>query len=75
MIDWDSLRSRDFKRRPDDPEQFERYQAEALAHRHVPLEAIEGLVCRGVEERRKLEAMMESVGRSLIVQVRPDCYF
>jgi hypothetical protein len=42
-IDWDLLRRRDFKRDPDDPGKMERYQAEALVHRHLPVNALAGL--------------------------------
>ena len=35
-IDWKILQARDFKRDPNDPAKFERYQAEALVHRHCP---------------------------------------
>jgi hypothetical protein len=44
-VDWGILQQRDFKRDPDAPEKIERYQAEALVHEHVPLDALLGLVC------------------------------
>jgi len=44
-IAWELLQKRDFKRDPDDPEKIERYQAEALIHEQVPLEAFLGAVC------------------------------
>ena len=43
-IDWALLRSRDFKRDVEDPVKVERYQAEALVHRHVPIAALSGVV-------------------------------
>lgn len=36
-IDWLLLQRRDLKRDPEDPAKFERYQAEALVHRHLPV--------------------------------------
>ena len=39
-IDWELLRSKDFKTSDTDPGRQVRYQAEALVHRHVPLEAL-----------------------------------
>jgi hypothetical protein len=42
-IIWPSLQARDFKK--DDGDKFEKYQAEALVHRHVPVEALLGIVC------------------------------
>ncbi|MGD0585076.1 MAG: DUF4433 domain-containing protein [Oryzomonas sp.] len=45
QIDWQILQNRDFRRDPDDPGKFERYQAEALVYNHMPLEAFFGVVC------------------------------
>ena len=42
-IIWSTLQVRDFKR--DDSDKFEKYQAEALVHKHVPLDALLGIVC------------------------------
>lgn len=44
-IDWGILQHRDFKRDPDDPAKFERYEAEELAYRKVPVEALLGVAC------------------------------
>jgi hypothetical protein len=45
QIDWQILQDRNFKRDPDDPGKVERYQAEALVHNHIPIEAFIGVVC------------------------------
>lgn len=44
-IDWKILQDRDFKRDENDPQKFERYQAEALIHEHCPTSALLGIVC------------------------------
>jgi hypothetical protein len=44
-IPWDQLNRRDFKGDPDDPGKKERYQAEALIWKHVPLNALMGICC------------------------------
>lgn len=44
-IDWPLLQRRDFKRDPEDPAKFERYQAEALVFEHLPIQGILGIVC------------------------------
>ncbi len=44
-IDWTILQNRDFRRDPDDPAKIERYQAEALVHQYLPVEAIIGVAC------------------------------
>jgi hypothetical protein len=42
-IIWPVLQERNFRK--DDLDRFEKYQAEALVHRHVPLIALIGIVC------------------------------
>ncbi|WP_093411748.1 type II toxin-antitoxin system toxin DNA ADP-ribosyl transferase DarT [Salipiger profundus] len=42
-IIWHVLQARDFRR--DDIDKFEKYQAEALVYRHVPISALLGVVC------------------------------
>jgi hypothetical protein len=42
-VDWDLLNRKDFKHDPDDPGKKERYQAEALVWKHLPLEALLGI--------------------------------
>lgn len=44
-IPWTQLNRRDFKSDPDDPAKKERYQAEALIFRRVPLHALLGICC------------------------------
>jgi len=44
-LDWRILQARDFERDPRDLGKFERYQAEALVHRHLPAEVLTGIVC------------------------------
>ncbi|WP_371329131.1 DarT ssDNA thymidine ADP-ribosyltransferase family protein [Collimonas sp. OK607] len=41
-IDWPLLQRRDFKRDADDPRKMERYQAEALLYRHLPIQGVLG---------------------------------
>src|SRR5947209_5447386 len=44
-VDFDLLQRRDFMRDPERPDKVERYQAEALAYRHVPVAVILGVGC------------------------------
>ena len=44
FIDWDILQRRDFRYDGEDPEKTERYQAEALVHRRLPMSALSGVV-------------------------------
>jgi len=73
-LDWDKLQGCDFKRNPDDPEPFERYQAEALVHKHVPTEALDSLVCYRVEERAVLVAELKRRGITMNLTIEPEWY-
>jgi hypothetical protein len=42
-VPWDLLNRRDFKHDPDDPGKKERYQAEALIWKHLPVEGLLGI--------------------------------
>ncbi len=74
-IDWGILQRRDFKRDVDDPEKTDRYQAEALVHRHLPVERLAGIVCFSQNEQRTLERQREAVGLELKIVARPEWYF
>ena len=74
-IDWPILQRRDFKRDPDDPAKFERYQAEALVHQHCPVEALVGVVCYNEEIKTQVEQTMAQLGVARPVHVRSGWYF
>jgi hypothetical protein len=75
LVDWDLLNRRNFRRDPERPEQFDRYQAEALAHRSLPASAVLGLGCYNDYERSDLERAVEELDLELHVVVRPSWYF
>ena len=74
-IDWPLLQRRDFKRDPDDPAKFERYQAEALIHRHVPVNALLGIVCYTEAMKQRIEQEIQARSLNLPVHVRTGWYF
>jgi hypothetical protein len=74
-LDWKRLRARDFKRDPNDLSRFERYQAEALIHKHLPVEGLDGIVCHGGEQAATLNAEIASRNLQLPVVTRPGWYF
>lgn len=74
-VDWTILQQSDFKRDLDDPGKMERYQAEALVHRQVPVAAILGLACYGPSERQTLEEHLTSRGLTQKVLEKPGWYF
>ncbi|PCD04196.1 hypothetical protein COC42_07870 [Sphingomonas spermidinifaciens] len=75
MLDWDILRRHDFARSDAYPDKMERYQAEALAHQHVPPSALLGIGCASEGVRPPLEAAVAKAGTSVKVFVRPGWYF
>jgi hypothetical protein len=74
-VDWALLQSRNFKRDPNDFGKVERYQAEALAYRHVPVDALLGIACHNAGCKTRIDELLESSGKKLSVAVRPDWYF
>lgn len=74
-IDWALLQKRDFKRDPDDPGKFERYQAEALVHKHLPVNGLVGIVCSTDSVKRTIDHYVERCNLKLSVIVRPGWYF
>jgi len=74
-IAWNSLQNRDFKRDLYDPGKFERYQAEALVFRHLPVTALSGMLCHGDAQKTVLQGELEKRGLPLQVAVKPNCYF
>ena len=74
-IDWKILQTRNFKRDPNDPAKFERYQAEALIFEHCPIEALSGAVCYNNETKEQIENWTKSSESPLKVITRPGWYF
>jgi hypothetical protein len=73
-LDWKIWQARDFHRDPNDPEKLARYQAEALAHRRVPVSAIQGIVCHGKAEEDLLKQSVQESGTNIAVHSRPGWY-
>lgn len=74
-IDWPLLQTRDFQRNPDDPEQIERYQAEALVHQHLPITGLVAVVCYTDAVKSSLDAQIRTAGVNLEVVARTKWYF
>ncbi len=69
------MQARDFKRDPDDPAKFERYQAEALVYQHMPVSALLGVVCYTPALKQNIEQQVAARGLNLAVYARPGWYF
>ena len=74
-IDWGMLQRRDFRRDPDNPTKFERYQAEALVHRHCPVDGLKGVVCYTDDMKQRIERQLADAKVKLPVHAKKDWYF
>lgn len=74
-VDWALLQSRDFRRDQNDLDKFDRYEAEALIHRHLPVQRLAGIVCYDTETQRRIIDSIGEKGLMLDVRVRPGWYF
>jgi hypothetical protein len=74
LIDWEILRRRDFRRDPEDPGKLERYQAEALVYRHLPMDVVLGVMCYNNSVTAAMERQAKACGCELQVITRPGWY-
>lgn len=74
-IDWSILQTRDFRRDPDDPGKFERYQAEALIWQNCPIALLKGMICYSDDVRLQLEQWLLQRNLTMPVHVRAGWYF
>lgn len=74
-IDWDILRRRDFRRDDDDPGKSDRYQAEALIHKHVPVEAILGIGCYSERTAVRLRGKVKELSVPIRIDATPQLFF
>jgi len=75
MIRWDLLQARNFKKDPEDPEKSELYQAEALIHRHLPVDALLGVVAYNDAVKDKVQALVTDRELGLSIHSRPTWFF
>lgn len=75
QIDWDLMRSKNFKKDAQNPERVERYQAEALIHGHVPLRGLKGVAVYNERVQADVQKLVDKAGASLQVRAMPSWYF
>ena len=74
-VDWPLLDRRDFENDPDDPGKKERYQAEALVWKYVPLRAIMGIGCYTSAVKGWVEDQLEQRELELRTTIQANWYF
>lgn len=75
QIDWLLLQQRNFQRDPNDPEKIERYQAEALIHGHVPIDALLGAVCYTQGVQQEIQQQADELRVKFDIHCLPAWYF
>ena len=71
-IIWPTLQARDFRK--DDLDRFEKYQAEALIHKHMPLSALTGVVCYNDSVRADMQAAADAHKVTVKIVAQPNWY-
>lgn len=74
-IDWPLLQQRNFTRNQDDPAQIERYQAEALVYKKVPVDALFGVICYTEKCKINLEGILREHNANMAIHHMPSWYF
>ena len=73
-LDWAAWQARAFRRDPDNPKAFDRYQAEALIHRQLPLLGLQGIVCHDSGTRDSIAGLATQRASHLKVVLRPEWF-
>jgi hypothetical protein len=74
-IDWPILQARDFQRDNDDPGKMERYQAEALVHKQMPISALAGIACYNDATVTTITNLCKALNVQIKVLPKPAWYF
>jgi ssDNA thymidine ADP-ribosyltransferase, DarT len=74
-INWDILQRRDFKRDADNLEKVERYEAETLVHKHLPIAGLSGIACYNASSAANIQRHVTA--RKLVTEIviKPNWYF
>jgi hypothetical protein len=73
-LPWDAWRSHDFRRDQNDPEPFERYQAEALVYRHLPPAGLLSIITYDADSQAAVSQQVSDSGLSIPTHVRSYWY-
>lgn len=74
-LDWEIWRNRDFRIDPEDIYKKDRYQAEALIHRHLPIDCIRGIVCYRDDVVTAVKKRLGDAAERVKIATRPSWYF
>jgi hypothetical protein len=71
---WNNWQKRDFRNDPENPGKIERYQAEALVHRHLPSAGLRAIITYDKPTQVAVEQHVSDSGAGLSVRVMPSWY-
>lgn len=74
-IDWSILQERDFQYDINDLKKMERYQAEALIYRHLPIVQLDAILCYSENVKIEIEDCLSQHGIDMTVVVAKNRYF
>lgn len=74
-LDWPRLQNRDFRHDPDEPDKTDRYQAEALIYRCLPVSALLGIVCYSPAVAAALGEQAARKGLDIKTAAQPRWFF
>lgn len=74
-IDWKILQARDFKRDNDDLGKFDRYMAEALVYKFLPIKALSGVVCYDNATHKSISEQVAVKKLDFKIVKKPGWYF
>ncbi len=75
-LPWQDWQQRHFQRDLEDPDRFDRYQAEVLVHHELPVQALLGVVVYTPKIREQVALMAADVGMAkLAIRALPNWYF
>lgn len=74
-IDWPLLQQADFRRDPEDPDKTSRYQAEALVHKHLPVDCIQGFYAGTEATAERVGSLLDKAGIQADTGVKQKWFF
>lgn len=74
-LPWVDWQRRDFRADPDRPDKGERYQAELLVYRQLPLTGLIGIAAVSTEIAEAITSNVQAIAPGLPVRVAPTMYF
>jgi hypothetical protein len=74
-LDWEIWRNRDFRGDPEYLDKKDRYQAEALVHRHLPIDCVLGVVCYSNDAVNAVKQRLGEAAEGIKIATKPSWYF